>query len=64
MFPKICDVYEVYNEFKKGWFAIKRTEKPFLAIPIDLPLEQTINADAASQNIGISSMTNSTAARQ
>ena len=55
---------EVFDDFKKGWFAIKRTEKPFSATPIDLTLEQTINADAASQKIGISSMTNSISARQ
>ena len=44
--------------------AIKRTTKPFSASPIDLTLEQTINADAASQRTGISSLTNSISARQ
>ena len=55
---------EVFDDFEKGWFAIKRTEKPFSATPIDLTLEQTINADAVNQKIEISSMTNSISARQ
>lgn len=33
------------DDFKKGFFGIKRTEKPFSRIPIDLTLEQTIDAD-------------------
>ena len=33
-------------------------------MPIDLTLEQTINADAASQGTGISAFTNSLTARQ
>ena len=37
--------------------------KYFSAGPIDLALEQTINADAASQRTGISSITNSISAR-
>ena len=40
------------------------SEKDYLQIPCDLTLEQTINADAASQRCGISSITNSIAARQ
>ena len=54
----------VYQEFKQGCFAIKRTTKPFSRIPIDLTLEQTINADAASQRTGILAITNSISARQ
>ena len=42
---------EVYNEFKQGWFAIRRNEKPFSSTAIDLTLEQTINAEAASQHL-------------
>ena len=38
---------KVYAEFKDGLFSIKRTNKSFSGIPIDLTLEQTINADAA-----------------
>ena len=40
---------DVYDEFKKGCFGIKRTKKDFSRLPIDLTLEQTVNADAASQ---------------
>ncbi|CAB4057029.1 unnamed protein product [Lepeophtheirus salmonis] len=40
---------EVYTEFKKGLYTIKRTSKPFSESPIDLTLEKTFNADAASQ---------------
>ncbi|CAG4969788.1 unnamed protein product [Colias eurytheme] len=38
--------------------------KPFSRIPVDLTLEQTINADAASKASGIVNMTNSFSARQ
>eukprot|EP00794_Sanderia_malayensis_P015514 gene15514-17096_t len=55
---------EVYEEFQKKWFAVKRTTKSFSRTPIDLTLEQTINADAASQRTGISALTNSISARQ
>ena len=54
----------VYEEFKKGWFSLQRTTKSFSAQPIDLTLEQTINADAASQRTGIGALTNSISARQ
>lgn len=40
-------------EFKKGNFGVKRTDKPFSRIPVDLTLEQTINADAARRLTGI-----------
>eukprot|EP00794_Sanderia_malayensis_P002176 gene2176-2472_t len=55
---------EVYEEFQKKWFAVKQTMKSFSRTPIDLTLEQTINADAASQRTGISALTNSISARQ
>ena len=55
---------EVYEEFKKRKFGIKRTSKSFSRSPIDLALELTINADAANQRTGISSLTNSISARQ
>ncbi|GFU83084.1 uncharacterized protein TNCV_65541 [Trichonephila clavipes] len=32
------------NDFMNGCFGIKRTDKPFSSIPIDLTLEQTINS--------------------
>lgn len=52
------------EELEKGSFGIKRTEKPFSRQPIDLTLEQTINADAANKLTGVSHMTNSISARQ
>ena len=55
---------EVHAEFKKGCFSLRRTKKPFSVGPIDLALEQTINADAASQRTGIASITKSISARQ
>ena len=55
---------EVYQEFKKGMFGIKRSSKSFSRSPMDLALEQTINADAANQRTGISSLTNPISARQ
>ena len=48
----------------EGWFSLQRTTKSFSAQPIDLILEQTINADAANQKTGIGSLTNSISARQ
>ena len=32
------------NDFKNGYFGVKRTDKPFSRMPVDLTLEQTINA--------------------
>lgn len=55
---------DVHTDFVNGLFGIKRTAKPFSSSPIDLSLEQTVNADAASQRMGISSLTNSISARQ
>ena len=55
---------ELYNEFKQGWFAIRRTEKLFSSTAIDLMLEQTIHAEVASQSLGVLSITNSISARQ
>ena len=45
-------------------FSLRRTDKSFSRTPIDLALEQTINADAASQKTGLQYITNSIAARQ
>ncbi|GFW58987.1 uncharacterized protein TNCV_2830931 [Trichonephila clavipes] len=52
------------KDFMNGCFGIKRTDKPFSSIPIDLTLEQTINAAAARCLSGIAHFTNSLAARQ
>ena len=54
----------IYEEFCKGVFSLRRTGKSFSRTPIDLALEQTINADAASQKTGLQYITNSIAARQ
>ena len=57
---KLLDTHpEVYSEFQNRWFGIKRTAKSFSGTPIDLTLEQTINADDSSQRFGITSMTDS-----
>jgi len=45
-------------------FGCKRNGKPFSRQPIDLTLEQTINADAVNRLTGISHITNSISARQ
>ena len=47
---------DIYEKFKNGCFSLKQTSKPFSRIPIDLTLEQTINADAACQRSGIISL--------
>ncbi|GFW14340.1 uncharacterized protein TNCV_974931 [Trichonephila clavipes] len=47
-----------------GCFGIKKTDKSFSKIPIDLTLEQTINAEAARPLSGIAHFTISLAARQ
>ncbi|GFU92585.1 uncharacterized protein TNCV_4795131 [Trichonephila clavipes] len=52
------------NDFMNGCFGIKRTDKSFSSIPIDLTLETTINAEAARCLSGIAHFTNSLAARQ
>ena len=55
---------DVYDEFKKGFFGIKRIKMDFSILSIDLTLEQTVNADAASQETRISYFANSISARQ
>lgn len=52
------------EDFKNGIFGIKRTEKPFSRQPVDLTLEQTINADAARKLTEIIHLTDSISARQ
>ncbi len=42
----------ITEAFEKGIISIRRTSKPFSRNPIDLTLEQTINADAANQLTG------------
>lgn len=49
---------------EQGSFGVRRTDKPFSRIPVDLALEQTINGEAARRLIGIVHLTNSLSARQ
>ena len=55
---------DINDDFQNGGFGIKRTIKTFSRSPIYLTLEQTVNADAASQRTGIGAFTNSISARQ
>lgn len=52
------------ESFETGSFGVKRTSKSFSRQPIDLTLEQTINADAANRLTGIIQYTNSISASQ
>ena len=54
----------IFKDFENGLFAIKWMNKPFPRSPIDLTLEQTINADAACQRRSIIALTNSVSAQQ
>lgn len=51
-------------EFENGALSIRRTTKNFCRSPVDLTLEQTINADAANKLTGITAFTNSLHTRQ
>ena len=42
---------DVYDEFKKDCFGIKRTKKDFSRLRIDLTLEQTVKADAEAKRL-------------
>ena len=55
---------DVEREFSAGGFGIRKSGKNFSRLPIDLTLEQSVNAYAASQKTGINSFTNSIFARQ
>ena len=48
---------------EQGAFTVRRTDHKFSRIPVDLILEQTVNADAASRLTGMSAMTNNYSAR-
>ena len=47
----------------EGAFTVRRTSKSFSRSPVDLTLEQTVNADAASRRTGISAATNNYSSR-
>ncbi|GFW84840.1 uncharacterized protein TNCV_681281 [Trichonephila clavipes] len=62
---KIAETHpDLFEEFQKGFFGIQRTYKNFSKQPIDLVLDQTINADAARKLTGIIQITNSISARR
>ena len=46
-----------------GLFSVRRTNKQFSRLPVDLTLEQTVNADAASRMTGYTASTNSYSGR-
>lgn len=50
--------------FENGALSVRRTTKNFSRSPVDLTLEQTINANAANKLTGVTSFTNSLYARQ
>lgn len=52
------------EDFRNGAISIRRTKKQFCRSPVDLTLEQTINADAANKLSGIAAFTNNFNARQ
>ncbi|GFY66447.1 hypothetical protein TNIN_419531 [Trichonephila inaurata madagascariensis] len=60
--PKLTQICS--KNFKKGFFGIQRTYKPFSKQPFDLVLEQTINADAARRLTGIIQFINSISQHQ
>lgn len=55
---------ELMKTINSGCFAVRRTALTFSRSPVDLTLEQTINADAANKLTGISHFTNSISARE
>lgn len=61
---KVGETHPGLEDFKNSFFGIKRTGKSFSSQPIDLTLEQTINADAARKLTGIVHLTDSISARQ
>jgi len=54
---------EVKTALSQGGLSIKRSGKSFSSVPVDMALEQTVNADAASKFTGITSFANSESAR-
>ena len=54
----------VRDSLVNGALSIRRSDKSFSRNAVDMTLEQTINADAASRHTGITAFTNSMAARR
>ena len=61
-YPRVWCLLLFHNNLLK--LNMKTTKKPFSRLPVDLPLEPTINADAASQRTGIGAIKNSISDRQ
>ena len=40
----------IREDFEQGTLSIRRTDRPFSRLPIDLTLEQTLNGEAASSS--------------
>lgn len=55
---------EVYQQLKNGALSVRRTAKHFSRNPVDLTIEQTINANAANKQTGIIAVTNNFSARK
>ncbi len=54
---------EIRHAVSQGGLSIKRSTNSFSRVPVDMALEQTINADAASRFTGITAFANSESAR-
>ena len=54
----------VMNMLKDGAFSVRRTKKPFSRTPVDMTLEQTVNADAASRHTGMGAFAHLESARK
>ena len=54
----------VRSALEGGALSIRRSDKGFSRNAVDITLEQTINADAASRSTGITAFTNSESARK
>lgn len=54
----------LWEDFESGALSVRRTAKNFCRSPVDLTLEQTINANAANRLTGVTCLTNNIHARQ
>jgi len=54
----------ISHTLENGGLTVKRTTKIFVRAPVDLTLEQTVNADAASRLTGIAAFSQSVGARK
>lgn len=62
---KLLSIDEFYPGLKsKLLIGVKRTDKPFSRVPVDLRLEQTINAESGRRLTGIAHLSNTIDARQ